>query len=80
MRRARVVAVCLRMLALCGCRQDMFNQPRYKTYAADPFFRMARAPGRSRRIRWRAGMRIWTRSISRERRRMENWSRRSRCR
>jgi len=26
------------MLALCGCRQDMYNQPRYKTFAADPFF------------------------------------------
>jgi cytochrome c553 len=26
------------MVVLCGCRQDMYNQPRYKTYAADPFF------------------------------------------
>jgi len=25
-------------LTLCGCRQDMYNQPRYKTFAADPFF------------------------------------------
>jgi cytochrome c553 len=23
---------------LMACRQDMFNQPRYKTFAADPFF------------------------------------------
>jgi mono/diheme cytochrome c family protein len=26
------------LLALCGCRQDMFNQPRYKTFAEDDFF------------------------------------------
>jgi cytochrome c553 len=30
-------AVCA-VLVLTGCRQDMYNQPRYKPYAADPFF------------------------------------------
>jgi mono/diheme cytochrome c family protein len=29
----------LLMLAAAGCRPDMYNQPRYKTYAADDFFR-----------------------------------------
>jgi cytochrome c553 len=32
-----LLSVCA-MPALCGCRQDMFNQPRYKTFAANPFF------------------------------------------
>jgi mono/diheme cytochrome c family protein len=27
------------LLAVTACRPDMFNQPRYKTYAADDFFR-----------------------------------------
>lgn len=26
------------VFALAACRRDMFNQPRYKTYAEDPFF------------------------------------------
>jgi cytochrome c553 len=26
------------VLAFAGCRRDMFNQPRYKTYSANPFF------------------------------------------
>ncbi len=27
------------LLAVAGCRPDMYNQPRYKTYAEDAFFR-----------------------------------------
>ena len=27
------------LLAAAGCRRDMYNQPRYKTYAEDDFFR-----------------------------------------
>jgi mono/diheme cytochrome c family protein len=27
------------LLAVVGCRPDMYNQPRYKTYAEDTFFR-----------------------------------------
>ena len=29
----------LLLLTFTGCRPDMYNQPRYKTYAADDFFR-----------------------------------------
>jgi len=29
----------LLLLAAAGCRPDMYNQPRYKTYAEDDFFR-----------------------------------------
>lgn len=31
------ILLCLVAL-VAGCRRDMFNQPRYKTYAQDPFF------------------------------------------
>lgn len=33
-----IIPVCL-ALALGACRRDMYNQPRYKTYAEDPFFK-----------------------------------------
>jgi mono/diheme cytochrome c family protein len=32
-------ASALLFLAVTGCRPDMYNQPRYKTYAEDSFFR-----------------------------------------
>ncbi|HWB60878.1 MAG TPA: cytochrome c [Chthoniobacteraceae bacterium] len=35
MRSAAIIALAL---ALAACRRDMFNQPRYKTYAQDSFF------------------------------------------
>jgi mono/diheme cytochrome c family protein len=34
---ARTISAAL-LLVFAGCRPDMYNQPRYKTYAADDFF------------------------------------------
>lgn len=39
MRRGHVIPLLLCSgLALTACRRDMFNQPRYKTFAPNPFF------------------------------------------
>ena len=38
MNRALQIALCVRVVFLAAVPEDMFNQPRYKTYAADPFF------------------------------------------
>jgi cytochrome c553 len=44
-RKAALLAVMLGALCATGCRQDMHNQPRYKTFAATEFF----GDGRSER-------------------------------
>ena len=44
-RSARWVVMAAAVLAMTACRQDMHNQPRYKPYAATPFF----GDGRSER-------------------------------
>jgi mono/diheme cytochrome c family protein len=35
----RAISALLILAAAAGCRPDMYNQPRYKTYAEDDFFR-----------------------------------------